>query len=292
MSDMSLGLDFGGSLLRIARQLPGGSPEVLWTVPGYTLDDLPKLGDKVSAIGISCQGDVDYQAGVIRKSLRLGTNVPIAKLVRQAFGSDAKTPVFILNDAQCAALAELHLGTGRRENSFLFINLGTNPGGGVILAGHLLVNSNGRNLGRVGHLCIDPHGQACRCGKRGCLDTYVSARSIVGLANKNLAAMEIFSPKELTQMADEGVVSAQEVWRAVAHPLALGVVNLVNFFGLELVVIGGGISLAGNWLFSPLQEMVNDRSRYQVKVCPSLVEARLASVFGATILAQIGYQNL
>ena len=290
-----LGLDFGGTNLKLAPKLSGNTPDFLKKVPNHDLGKIPAIlagfnGLDITSVGVSCPGDIDYQEGRIKKSLRLGTNIPIASIIREALDNQG-LPVFLLNDAQSATLAELHLGGGQKEDGFLFINLGSNPGGGVVLNGHLLLNSNGRNLGRVGHLCLNPNGPRCRCGKNGCWDTYLSAQSLVKAASAFLS-QEIPSPKEVQDLADAGDAGVQQIWREYAWWLAQGVVDLTNFLGLQTAVIGGGIALAGKWLFDPLREKVSELSRYPVAVYESQIEKRLASVYGATILAEKGYQGL
>lgn len=292
-----LGLDLGGSGLKIAEQIGDLKPRLVKVIDGrYDLKSLPAvLGEAakefgaVGALGVSCQGDLDYEKGVIKKSLRLGDFVPLADIVRQAFPSAGK--VFVLNDVQAAALAELSLGVGLRVKSFLFVNLGSNPGGAVVLNGHLLINPNGRNLGRIGHICVDSAGSECRCGKQGCLDTFVSSKSIKAFAQKTLGREEIVL-SELSALANQGEPSAQAVWCRAAEALGEVAVSLANFLGVEAIVVSGGLALAGGCLFRPLQAKVAELSRYPIKVYSAEAECRLASVFGAAILAGIGYQGL
>lgn len=292
-----LGIDLGGSKLKVAEQVGDLPPRLVEMVDAeYNLESLPaildvlaKQFDSVYALGISCSGDLDCQKGMINKSLRLGTAVPIAEIVRRSFRQAEK--VFILNDAQAAALAELFLGAGSKIKSFLFVNLGSNPGGAVVLDGHLLINSNGRNLGRIGHICVDPAGPECRCGKRGCLDTFVSSKSIRAAAQKVLS-QETVVLSEFSASANSGEPLAKLVWKEAALALAEVAVPLANFLGVEAIVVGGGLSLAGDCLFRPLQAKVAELSRYPITVYPAKAECRQASVFGAAILAQIGYQGL
>lgn len=292
-----LGIDLGGSKLKVSEQLGDLPPRLVATFSDYDLSSLPAVlaelaagTGTVTALGISCAGDLDYQNRVIKKSLRLGNEVLIAEIAGRSFGLNLPNQTFVLNDAQAAALAELHLGVGRTESSFLFVNLGSNPGGAVVLDGHLQINKNGRNFGRLGHLCIDPRGPKCRCGRQGCLDTYVSAKAIASFAANSFGEPKTLP--ELTVLAEAGDSSAKAIWCYAGQQLAQAVVNLANFLGVEAAVVGGGITYAGDHLFAPLRQRVNEVSRYPIKIYPAGVECRLASVFGAAILARTGYQDL
>lgn len=295
MSKNYLGIDLGGSNLKIACRVSGDFPDFLQSNPHYNLKSLGEILSslpdmKLEGIGVSCAGDLDYEKGVVRKSLRLGTDVPLAELVGESLGR-GRPPIYLINDAQSAALAELHFGVGLKKGrkSFLFINLGSNPGAAVVLNDHLLINPNGRTLGRVGHLCLDPLGPNCRCGKKGCWDTYLSAKSVMHLAETK---GENLTPVELSRLAQTGDGDAKQIWQQIAYALAQGTADLSNFLGLDTIVIGGGLSLAGDALFEPLSKRGNEISRFPLHYLPTEVEARKASVFGATILAEKGHQGL
>ena len=208
-------------------------------------------GERVSAIGIGIPGTVDRASGTLVQAPNIANtrNFPFTEVLSEKIGS--ATPVFIENDASCAALGEYRAGAGRGSNSMVMITLGTGFGGGIILDGRLWPGEDGF-AGEVGHMTINPSGPLCACGARGCIETYVSQGAIkrivsehAELSEKLAGTEESALPERLAELAREKDQAAISVWNGFGANLGVGISILVNILDVKTVVVGGGLS--GAW---------------------------------------------
>lgn len=216
--------------------------------------------DRIAAIGIAAPGVLDAEAGVVRFAPNLGwRDVPLAAALRQKLG----VPVFLENDVNMGTLAEYVLGAGRGANDVVGIFVGTGIGGGLILNGRLHRGKNG-SAGEIGHMVIQIGGPRCGCGRRGCLESIASRTAIV----RDLAdAVERGTKSVLTKLAKKGDVRSitsgvlakavaagdpltLSVLKRAMKALGIGVANVVNLLGPEMVILGGGVieALDDTWL--------------------------------------------
>ncbi|HEX8285888.1 MAG TPA: ROK family protein [Pyrinomonadaceae bacterium] len=270
-------------------------------VVGQALDELEKMtaeaGGRVAAVGVGCGGPLSRSRGLILSPSNLPgwDEFPIVELVRNRF----RVPVELDNDANAAALAEYEYGAGRGVESMVYMTISTGIGGGVIIGGRL-IHGVGDAAGEVGHMIVQPGGHPCGCGARGCLETICSGTNIARRAAERLAergrdsslrelGAEKITASAVAEAARAGDPLAVEVWDESVEYLALGVANVISAFAPEAVVLGGGVSTAGEQLLAPLRRRV----REFVKIAPveliRIAQAELggdSGVYGALMLGR------
>lgn len=226
-------------------------------------------GVRVQRIGVGCAGPVDIKAGLVFRPPNLPgwTRVPLTDHIQRSLG----LPTILENDANAAALGEFRYGAGKGARSIFYITVSTGIGGGIILDGkvwHGLKDA----AGEVGHMTVCPDGPVCGCGNRGCLEAMSSGPSIARRAREAVAAgrqtrlSEISKPTsaDVARLAQEGDSVAGEVWAEAVKYLGIGVAAVITILAPERVVIGGGVTKAGDALFQPLRE----QARQRVKLVP------------------------
>ena len=220
----------------------------------------------VASVGVGIPGTVEIRSGSINYTCNLPLrNVPLRKL----FHRSLSIPLYIENDANCAALAEFLVGAGRDSKRFVTITLGTGVGAGIVHNGKIYHGANGM-AGEVGHMVIQRGGLPCPCGRHGCWEQYASATA---LKRMTAAALAAHPHSILAQVVaeNEGRVSGQSAFIAARRGdpvgqqvcdeyvdyLACGVVNVVNIFQPDTLAIGGGVSNeAEEQLLLPVQQRV------------------------------------
>lgn len=220
----------------------------------------------VASVGVGVPGTVEIRSGSINYTCNLPLrNVPLRKL----FHRYLSIPLYIENDANCAALAEYLVGAGRDSKRFVTVTLGTGVGAGIVHNGKIYHGANGM-AGEVGHMVIQRDGLPCPCGRRGCWEQYASATALKRLTAEALAA---HPDSILAQVVaeNEGRVSGQSAFIAARRGdpvgqkvcdeyvdyLACGVVNVVNIFQPDTLAIGGGVSNeAEEQLLLPVRQRV------------------------------------
>ncbi len=274
MASFSIGVDLGGTNLRVAAVTPTGElldlvhlPTRLHAGPRAVLDDMAgairQLIDKhpgdLLGIGVGSPGPIDLPEGILHQLPNFpgfdGLNLR-AELERRL-----GRPILIGHDASLAAYGEFLLGAGRAHSveSLLMYTLGTGVGCGIILCGRIWQGMRG-SAGESGHGPIIPDGVLCPCGTRGCLEMYASATSIVRRAQElGIGAASHESPvngatpptaSTIAQLATANDERALRVFDEMGYALGLSLAHLVNALDLPLYVIGGGVAAA--WpLFAP-----------------------------------------
>jgi len=244
-----------------------GLEPVLGRIVGLGRDLLarPEIGDvRVHRIGVGCAGPVDLKAGVVFNPPNLPgwVRVPLSDRVQQALG----LPTVLENDANAAALGEFRYGAGRGARSIVYMTVSTGIGGGIILEGkvwHGLKDA----AGEIGHMTVCPDGPVCGCGNRGCLEAMSSGTSIARRAGEALAAgrdtklRRVAKPTsaDVVRLAQQGDSVAAEIWDQAVRYLGIGVAAVITILAPERIVIGGGVTKAGDVLFQPLREHVRQR---------------------------------
>ncbi len=310
-----LGIDLGGTTTKFAIMKPQGEIQQRWSIQTDVLNDgnniIPNIIDSINhhlqlyqmsakqfqGIGIGTPGSVDYQTGTVDSAFNLNWDRPMA--LKEQIELHTNIPVQVENDANVAALGERWLGAGKNADNVAFVTLGTGVGGGIIINGQI-VHGQGGSAGEIGHMTINPQGYRCTCGKRGCLETVASATGIVHVARDY--AQEYAGDSELKASLDNGDdLTAKDVFDLVKQndPLALKVTSAVcDQLGLALsivavtinpqyIIIGGGVSNAGDFLLQRVQESYNRYVFSSVKKTTTLTLATLgneAGVIGAASL--------
>ncbi|MBI2299804.1 MAG: ROK family protein [Armatimonadetes bacterium] len=213
----------------------------------------------VAAVGMSFGGPVDYHNKVVSIHVGGWADIDIAGGLAELTGR----PVRVENDANCGALGEYYDGAWGRVHTLVFLTCSTGIGGGIVAGDVLFKGSRGR-AGEVGHIVVDPDGFSCPCGSRGCLEAHCSGTAIARRATLALAGHpdsalarelvdgQVSGAKAVFDCAAAGDRLAGEVLRAVFEDYGRGIGAIQNVFDPDLIVIGGGVSLAGKALTEPL----------------------------------------
>lgn len=258
------------------------------------------MGD-VQAIGIGAPGVIDSADGVIVSWTNFGwKHVPLGALVEKYTGK--KT--FVLNDANAAALGEAKFGAGKEYSDSVLVTLGTGVGSGIMIGGKLFEGFRSAGA-ELGHTVIRVGGEQCSCGRRGCFERYASASALIRLTQEGMrldrgSAMWRFAhtPEEADGRTvflamKEGDPAAQRVFDDYIEGLGEGVLNIVNTFRPQAIILGGGISAEGETLLEPLRRYVFPRLYVSVDYAPlSIVCASLGNDAGLYGAAQYAFDRL
>jgi glucokinase len=267
MSDFSIGVDLGGTNLRIAAVSTDGKllEKITLTVKlalgrdhviGEMCDAIQRLSDKYRAdgrfigAGIGVPGIIDVENGMMRKSANLPgwSDYPVRDVIERRLG----TRIFLDNDANMAALGEKWLGAARDADNMAMITLGTGIGGAIILNGKIFYGMSGM-AGEFGHVTVEPDGVPCGCGNHGCAERYASATAVVRMAREAIASGgapaltrlaasdQEFSAESIYRLAIEGDADAQRIFNRFGEVLGILLAGLVNILDLDMFVIGGGV---------------------------------------------------
>ncbi|MEH7250582.1 ROK family glucokinase [Neobacillus niacini] len=264
----------------------------------HKLAELNEQKSKLIGIGMGAPGPVDYQTGIIRNVVNLGwkDNFPL----QESLQSLTDLPVVIENDANCAALGEMWNGAGKGASDLVCVTLGTGVGGGVIANGNIVRGSYGA-AGEIGHITSIPFGGApCNCGKSGCLETIASATGIVRLAKDELSKTEaqgqladlyaangMVTAKDVFDCARNGDALAKNIQDDVALHLGMALANIASTLNPEKIVLGGGVSRAGDILLDAVKVNFSMFAFSSVRESTNLTLATLgndAGVIGAAWL--------
>ena len=266
--------------------------EMLFQKSGLTPAD-------VKSIGIGIPGMMNVETGVVYFSPNLPLkNTDMVSGLKEKFG----LPVYINNDANCAALGEVAAGGAVGANDAVFVTLGTGVGGGIVFGGKVYAGFNG-TAGEIGHIKIQMDGRPCGCGRKGCWEAYASATGLIKTTQEFMeedkdSKMWDIVGGDITRVNGRtafdamraGDASGKKAVDLYTRHLAAGVIDLINIFEPEVICIGGGISNEGETLLAPLRELVAAEA-YSFKSDavphPAITKATLgndAGIIGAAML--------
>ncbi|MBS4750577.1 ROK family glucokinase [Carnobacteriaceae bacterium zg-ZUI78] len=314
MSKKLLGIDLGGTSVKMAILTLDGDIQQKWTIPTNILDNgchiVPDIiasiqhhlhlyqltSDEFLGIGMGSPGQIDENLGTVIGAYNLGWST--TQYVKKDLEKALNMPVFIDNDANVAALGERWVGAGNNANDVVFITLGTGVGGGII-ANEKLVHGVKGSAGEIGHLIVEKNGFTCTCGKKGCLETVASATGIVNLARafaekyagssslKELVDDGSATAKDVFDLAKQSDVLAEQVVEAFAKYLGVACSHLANILNPAYIVIGGGVSAAGEYLLEKVDTYFKEDTFITARQSTQLRLATLgndAGVIGAASL--------
>ena len=316
MSQKIIGIDLGGTSVKFAILTQEGEIQEKWSIKTNILDEGSHIVDDMiesiqhrldllglsatdfRGIGMGSPGVVDREKGTVIGAYNLNwkTLQPIKEKIEKALG----IPFFIDNDANVAALGERWMGAGENQPDVVFMTLGTGVGGGIVAEGKLLHGVAGA-AGELGHITVDfDQPIACTCGKKGCLETVASATGIVNLTRRYADEYEgdatlkrlIDDGEEVTaktvfDLAKEGDDLALIVYRNFSRYLGIVCANIGSILNPSTIVIGGGVSAAGEFLLQGVQKVYDENTFPQVRTSTKLALATLgndAGVIGAASL--------
>src|SRR5258705_3348065 len=227
-------------------------------------------------------------------NLRWKGVLPLSKMFREEFN----VPCILTNDANAAAVGEMVYGNAKNMKDFVVVTLGTGLGSGFVANGQLLNGKHGI-AGEVGHTSVNPAGRFCNCGKRGCLETYVSATGIKRTVYKLLAdhlepselrgiSFDNLTTKMITEAAHRDDIGPKAAFEYTGRILGMKLADTVIPTDPEAIVLFGGLSMAGDLIFKPtikhMEENLMPLFRGKVKVLPSALQNQAAPILGASSL--------
>jgi len=260
--------------------------EAIKTIPG---------AHKLMGVGVGAANG-NYYKGTIERATNLKWKgiIPLADMIRQEFD----LPAIVTNDANAAAVGEMVYGAAKGMKDFVVITLGTGLGSGFVTNGQLLNGKHGI-AGEVGHTSVNPAGRHCNCGKRGCLETYVSATGIKRTVYKLLAdhlepselrgiSFDNLTTKMITESAVRGDIVALAAFEYTGRILGMKLAETIVHTDPEAIFLFGGLSLAGDLIFKPtirhMEANLMPLFRGKIKVLPSGLQNQAAPILGASSL--------
>ena len=296
--------DINGNVLHKTTIVTRGNYDAEYTISNdihklivKLLDEANIPEEKIAAVGIGQAGSIDSERGIIN----YWNNIPMKNVhVVEELKKWHKTPVFIDNDANVAALGECVFGAAKGLRNVMLVTLGTGVGSGIIIDGKIYRGEYGAGA-EAGHMRIVMNGEPCTCGGRGCWEAYASVSALI---RQTKAAMEKHPESMMCSIAAEmgevdGITSfkaaragdkaALEVVARYIEYVGTGLVSLQNIFRPQIFLIGGGISKEGEFLTDPLEKFVQDgmfdkETGDPVKIRPAALHND-AGILGAAALA-------
>jgi len=266
-----VGIDLGGTAIKAGAVSEQGEVLESRSTPTGLSDGAAAVIDRMTAlarelradgvVGIGSPGLIDHAGGRVLEcpNLKVLENVPLRDEVARRLGF-APRNVHLENDANAAAVGEAWLGAGRSARDLLLVTLGTGVGGGLVLDGELYAGAGGM-AGEIGHVCIDPGGPPCGCGRRGCVEQYASATAARKRAiERQLPANDPGDLEELAALARRRDGPERELMHAIGRDLGRGLAVVVTLLDVRCFVIGGGFGAATDVLLPGIRAGIGERS--------------------------------
>ncbi len=310
MSEAVLSIDFGGTQTRAAvvtrdgkllsrvradTQAVQGPEAVIARMKQTAHAALAQSdGSPIAAIGLSAPGPINPYTGVIYTAPNMPgwKDIPIAAIVTEEFGA----PCYAGNDANLAALGEWQFGAGRGCHDIIYLTISTGIGSGIVSRDQLILGKEGL-ASEAGHMVVEPNGPRCGCGSYGHLEALASGPSIARIMEERLANGEASSlqarrgqidARMVSEAALQGDALAAEVFQRAAEYIGLGIASLINLFDPEIVILGGGVTNAGDLLFGPVRRVALARCMPMLGRGVRIVRAALrddVGLLGAAVYA-------
>lgn len=310
--NVTLGIDIGGTTTTMGFVDDKGNILAEHTLPTLAHEHitqyLPRLYSGIEHLQKTLPADTqlvgiglgvpngNYFKGTVENppNLQWGGVIPLAQLLETQY----KIPVALTNDANAAAVGEMVFGAGRGMKDFVLITLGTGLGSGIIVDGKLAYGHTGF-AGEMGHLTVKPEGRLCGCGKKGCLETYVSVTGIRRTVSKLLADSMVKSPlrelsqnqltgEMITQSALQGDSIAQQAFEYTGMILGQKLADVVALLSPEAIIMFGGLAHAKDLIFQPTLKYMEQNMfpifKNTTKLLISELQHKNAGVLGASAL--------
>ncbi|MEV6685352.1 ROK family transcriptional regulator [Streptomyces sp. NPDC051578] len=305
-----IGVDFGHTHLRVAvgnlaHQVLAEDSEPLdvdasWTegfdraeaLVGRLIAGIGVGRDKVIGVGLGVPGPIDLESGTLGSTAILPGWAGINP--RQELSSRLGVPVYVDNDANLGALGELVWGSGRGVKDLAYIKVASGVGSGLVINGQIYRGPGG-TAGEIGHITLDESGPVCRCGNRGCLETFTAARYVLPLLQGSHGPE--LTMDRVVELAREGDPGCRRVITDVGRHIGSGVASLCNLLNPSRVVLGGSLAEAGELVLAPIRESVGryaiPSAARQLSVLTGSLGGR-AEVLGALalVLSEMGDSTL
>jgi len=264
-----------------------------------TLKEASVSMDSIKSVGIGFPSAVDEKEGVVVYTANINlNNAPVVEELKKYIDK----PIYIGNDANCAALGEFFALNDDSVENFIAVTLGTGVGGGIIINKKLYTGANG-SAGEIGHIRLVTNGEKCSCGRDGCWECYASATALIRESKKaadnnpdsylakNIAANGGRSNGKLVfDTAAKGDKTAQGVIDNYVKYIAEGIIDMINIFQPSVIAIGGGVSRQGDNLLNPIKEYIKGKTYGDTFITPcKITMAKLgndAGIVGAAFLGK------
>ncbi len=260
------------------------------------VDDFTKYSVDYELIGIGIGApNANYYKGTVELPPNLNWGiVNVLEIVKKY----SPLPSAITNDANAAAIGEMVFGAAKGMKDFIVITLGTGLGSGIVVNGELVYGADGF-AGEIGHTIVDPNGRECGCGRKGCLETYASASGIrrtvyelIGTTNIPSVLRDMsfnqLTAKDIADAANNGDKLALTAFDYTAKILGIKLADSVAYLSPEAIILFGGLALAGDLIFVPtkqyMEEYMLNIFKNKVKLLPSALPGAHAAVLGASAL--------
>lgn len=292
------GFDLGGTQLKYGLVDPSGQ------VIHFAAAPTPKkIKDLTESLGKIWQDLLEHHApircagfgfpGIYSLSCHTIVKSPHCKMLegvdlRSRLSDLLDVPFFLDNEANLAAFGEYAAGAGRGAHSLVLLTIGSGIGTGLILNGHIWRGASGF-AGELGHVPVNPSGDLCRCGKRGCLETEVSASRIVKEYNQLSENPPVSTADEVCRRARSGDQAAREAFAGAGHALGIGIALAINLLNPQKVLLGGGVMDAGDLILDPVREAAEEhsiRAAFQDCVIQPAALGNKAGFVGAALYAK------
>ncbi|SFL82261.1 glucokinase [Gracilibacillus orientalis] len=311
--DLLIGVDIGGTTVKnaiisnhgelIAKwEIPTNLanqgenvPKDIWSSIENKLSELNVKKERCAGLGVGAPGFIEPETGKVAIAVNIGwENFQLKEILEKSSGLN----VYVDNDANIAALGENWKGSGNQVENMLAVTLGTGVGGGIISNGQIVSGANGTGA-EIGHITVEQNGAACNCGRNGCLETVTSATGIVRQAEELIAKGKAISLKK--RKDTNGVITTKDIFELAAagdkesKALLDHVYDVLGFTLAAVaitvnpakIVIGGGVSKAGNALLEPLKKAFGKYTLPRTNEACEFVIAQLgndAGVYGGAYL--------
>ncbi len=310
-----IGVDLGGTTVNIGLVTRDGQIIAEKHSPSEVKDGVEPVIDQITtivqelrknagnsillrAMGIGVAGKIDTKKGLLLEAFNFPNwhNINLAAELTKRIS----IPVTVENDANTAALGEYFYGAGKGASGMLMVTLGTGVGGGLIIQGKIYRGTNGM-AGEFGHTTIQYNGPICRCGRRGCVETFIGANAIIDNVKTKLKSgrssllneinIDEMTPRHVSEAANKGDKVAIDVFKDVGMYLGIGLANVASLLNIERIIIGGGVAKAGELILRPARETLAKMTLKvpgnTIQVLPSALGEK-AGIIGAAYLVMSG----
>ncbi|QKY69453.1 ROK family glucokinase [Lentibacillus sp. CBA3610] len=316
MGKSIIGVDVGGTTVKLGIIANDGTVMDKWQIPtnkdnhgASIISDIWNSikentdTEAIKGIGVGAPGFIDSNAGYVYEAVNIGwRNKALADELRSISG----LPVFTANDANVAALGENWKGAGSNARNLVALTLGTGVGGGIIVNGDILDGENG-TAGEIGHTTVAPDGYLCNCGRKGCLETLASA---TGMVRQAMDKMEqdpesalarryklngAITTKDIFELAEADDESCSDIIAYTADVLGLAIANAAAIINPSKILIGGGLSKAGDKFIRRIEDAFREYSLTRASDICELKTAQLgndAGIIGAAYLVKQYIEDL
>lgn len=246
--------------------------------------------DKILGIGFSLPGTVNERKKVLERAPNLIPDLGMNDLHFKKFESLFPFPLFVENEANAAAFAELHFGVAKQKRNLIYLSINRGIGAGIVVRGHIY-KGNKKRAGEIGHITIDSQGIECTCGRNDCWEIYAASGALIRNFNRRSEFKLTDTHGFLTRLKKDDPIAA-EIWEEYIDHLVRGINNIILFYDPHYVVVGGEICEFGDRLLEPLKTRIFEQNTYYEKDDIEILLSQLKENAAILGVALIPFQHL